>query len=186
MSEHSTLYEFLRDQGSFIGGTLALLAGLLLYFVGRRQARAVEAQNRQLKRDKRREFARYCLIAGRLLDGILERVAGNIDSIDKFGGDPYFPGEMGFNETNRIRQALVAPPLYPVMEYLGQFNTEAIGAYYLLCNKIDQFRTLTGDTSASALKDELESIRVVQKHCRDEIAGDRMKAEKVLSDTQER
>jgi hypothetical protein len=92
---------------------------------------------------------------------------------------------LGFNETNKIRQALVVPPLYPVMEYLGQFNTEAIGAYYLLCNKIDQFRTETGGTSSSALKDELESIRAVQRHCRDEIADDMMRAGKVLSDTQE-
>jgi len=185
MSEHSTLYEFLRDQGSFIGGAMALMAGLLLYFVGRRQAQAVEAQNRQLRRDKSRHFARECLIAGRLLDGILERVAANIDRLNNFGNDPFFPGEIGHGETNRIRQTLQVPPLYPILAYLGQFNTEAISAYYQLCGKIEEFRMPTGATSSTDLERDLESIRAVQRHCREEITDDMARANRILHDTQE-
>jgi hypothetical protein len=40
MCEHSVVYEFLRDLGSFIAGILALIAGFLAYYAGYRQAKA--------------------------------------------------------------------------------------------------------------------------------------------------
>ena len=182
MSEHSVAYEFLRDQGSFIGGLLALVAGLLLYCVGRQQVRAAKTQILQLKRDRLRNFARESLIAGRLLDGILETVAHNIDSVDKFGND--LSNVIGLDTTNKIREALKQPPLYQVMEYLGQFNIEAIGAYYLLCDRIDQFRMATGETSANALRGELDAIRAARTHCHNEIGDEMAAVNKVLRDTQ--
>jgi len=177
------MYEFFRDQGSIIGGFLALSAAFLLYLVGRRQAKAVEAQNRELKRAKLRELARDCVISGRLLDGILQRIATNIENIDNFSGDPNTT--LGMHQANSIRQTLNTPPLYQIIEHLGQFNIEAIGDYFLLCDKIDQFRAVSADVRLGALEHELESIRAVLNHCREEIAGDTMKAHKVLSNSQD-
>ena len=71
------------------------------------------------------------------------------------------------------------------MSYLGQFNPEAIDSYYLLWTKINELSSMTGDTSAGALKADFASIRAVLKHCREEIAEDMKKASKVLHDTQE-
>lgn len=183
MAGHCAVYQFFQDQGGSIGGVLAFIAGVLVYYVGRRQAKAVEDQNHQLRREKRRELARNSLIAGRLLDGILESVAVNIQHIGPFSTDP---GSMILeNETNQIRQALKPPPLYQIMQYLGQCNTQAIEDYYLLCDRIENFRVRTASTAGNVLRTELDSIQAVLRHCREEIAGDMARASAVLRDTQE-
>ena len=181
MSAYSTLYDFCRDQGSLVGGILALLAGVLLYCVGRQQVHAITAQSRELKNEKRRDLARGCLIAGRLLDGVLDVVAEEITGIGNLGDDANPLGEAA---TNDIRQKLNILPLYPILGYLGQFNPEAIDGYYLLRRKIEKFRERSTGTSPRELMEKLQSIRVIQEHCREEIARDTANAHQVLHDTQ--
>src|SRR5271166_757198 len=50
---HSCLYEFFRDQGSLIGGVLALIAGAALYVIGRRQVKTtMEAADKEIAATK--------------------------------------------------------------------------------------------------------------------------------------
>ena len=63
---HSGLYDFLRDQGSLIGGLLALLAGGIAYLAGLTQARATkEASDKQIAVSAERDQSQArCLAVG--------------------------------------------------------------------------------------------------------------------------
>ena len=80
---HSALYEFCRDQGSIIGGLLALATGLPGFQRGVRaagrqvaavnaQTEALRQQNSDLKTESRRKLAREGIIAIKLLGSVLE------------------------------------------------------------------------------------------------------------------
>jgi hypothetical protein len=60
------LYEFLRDQGSFIGGFFALIAGAIAYWAGKIQAKATnEASNKQIEEATRKDQLHgHCLALG--------------------------------------------------------------------------------------------------------------------------
>ena len=85
MPSDLTFYKLLKEQGSVLAGILALLAGLAAYCAGRRQAKAVEAQNRGLKQSERCRLSRETLIAIGLIDGLLADALRNVDAIPTFG-----------------------------------------------------------------------------------------------------
>jgi hypothetical protein len=56
--DYTGVCKLLYDWQSLLAGVLALIAGFAAYCAGRRQARAVEQQNCELKRAEKRRLAR--------------------------------------------------------------------------------------------------------------------------------
>jgi hypothetical protein len=91
---HSALYEFFRDQGSIIGGLLALAAGYLAFTGAMRaagkqvaavnaQTEALQDQNSDLNTESRRRRARGAITAIKLLDSVLGIVRADVAKVTK-------------------------------------------------------------------------------------------------------
>jgi hypothetical protein len=123
----SALYDFCRDQGSIIGGVLALIAGLLLYKGALKQVSAVDVQTKALKQQnadlrqaETQRRARETLGAVCLFSGIIENVI-----------------EHGGNKTH-ITSADVRwqdLPLYEIVDHLGKLNRKKHRCLFFSCQK---------------------------------------------------
>ena len=90
MEMFSALYDFCRDQGSIIGGLLALAAGYLVFRGATRaadrqvaaahaQTEAVRQQNRDLRNEGRHRQAQDGIVATKLLASVLAIIINDVD-----------------------------------------------------------------------------------------------------------
>jgi hypothetical protein len=150
------------------------LAGVALYIIGRKQVAAVNRQNDLLQRGESSRLARMVVSAGRVLDGILQIVANNLDNIDSFGSNQQM---IGLNTVNQIPQQLAMPPRYEVIPQLEHLGREIINDYFLLCTRIDHFRTSSVDTTAASLHEQIEAMRMIVDRLREEIGHESHRAQ---------
>src|SRR3954471_3612059 len=103
----SALYDLCRDQGSIIGGLLALTAGYLVFrgttgaadrqvATAHAQTEALRQQNRDLQNEGRRRQARDGVIATKLLASVLGIIRDDVDKLKQLLETPRYAG------TNRI------------------------------------------------------------------------------------
>ena len=88
----STLYDFCRDQGSIIGGLLALAAGYLVFrgttrtadrqvAAANAQTEALRQQNRDLRNEGQRRQGRDGIVATKLLASVLGIIINDVDKL---------------------------------------------------------------------------------------------------------
>src|SRR5271156_2228195 len=146
---HGALYEFFRDQGSIIGGLLALAAGFLAFRGALRaaekqvaavnvQTEALRQQNSDLKTESRRRLAREAIIAIKLLGSVLVIVRTDVAKVTKLLDQPVYFGSNKVAPAN-IRQLIYQLPLDIVWGNLGVCGTEVVNNYLLLDAKLDEF-----------------------------------------------
>jgi hypothetical protein len=130
---------FLFNWQPLLAGVLALAAGVLAYCAGLRQARAVEEQNRELKRKERRQVAREGIVATRLIDGILAKIENEIARVNTLLDQPSYqkPGAIAPADCNRLIQK---PNISVVFDKLGMCSQEIIAKYMELDAEIEQYR----------------------------------------------
>jgi hypothetical protein len=137
----STLYDFCRDQGSIIGGLLALAAGYLVFRGATRAAdrqvaaahaetEALRQQNRDLRNEGRHRQAQDGIVATKLLASVLTIIGDDVDNLKQLLDHPRYTG------TNRIvppnyRQLIYKPPLNVVWDDLGRCSPDDIVGHYL-------------------------------------------------------
>ena len=103
----STLYDFCRDQGSIIGGLLALAAGYLVFrgttrtadrqvAAANAQTEALRQQNRDLRNEGQRRQGRDGIVATKLLASVLGIIINDVDKLKELLDHPRYTG------TNRI------------------------------------------------------------------------------------
>lgn len=97
------LYDFCRDQGSVIGGLLALAAGLLVFRGTTRaadrqvsaayaQTEALRQQNHDLQNEGRRRQARDGVVATKLLASVLSIIRDNVEKLEQLLEQPRYAG----------------------------------------------------------------------------------------------
>jgi hypothetical protein len=103
----SALYDFCRDQGSIIGGLLALAAGYLVFrgttrgadrqvVAAHAQTEALRQQNRDLRNEDRRRQAQSGIVATKLLASVLAIIRNDVGNLKHLLEQPRYAG------TNRI------------------------------------------------------------------------------------
>jgi hypothetical protein len=133
MPDCSSVYGFLRDQGSIIAGLFALIAGGIAYLVAVMQIDA-------LKRKEQRQRASTGLSANRLLDGVLAIVDNDLTrEIDFVGnGIPISDtisaqgGAITALLAQLTRQRVKVPDLALIWPQLGLQQTEWINNFLAL------------------------------------------------------
>jgi hypothetical protein len=99
----SALYDFCRDQGSIIGGLLALAAGYLVFRGATRaadrqvaaahaQTEALRQQNRDLRNEGRRRQAQDGIVAAKLLASVLGIIRNDVDNLKQLLDQPRYAG----------------------------------------------------------------------------------------------
>lgn len=143
------LYDFCRDQGSIIGGLLALAAGYLVFSSVRRsadqqmaavnaQAEAARQQNRDLRDDARHRQTRDAIVALKLLGGVLALIRDDIDRLKQLLEQPRYGGANRLAPTN-YRQLLYRPPLSILWDDLGMCSPQTISNYLRLDARLAEF-----------------------------------------------
>ena len=99
----SALYDFCRDQGSIIGGLLALAAGYLVFRGARRaadrqvsaahaQTEASRQQNRDLRNEGRPRQAQDGIVAAKLLASVPTIIRNDVDNLKQLLDQPRYAG----------------------------------------------------------------------------------------------
>jgi len=143
------LYDFCRDQGSIIGGLLALAAGYLVFSSVRRsadqqvaavnaQAEAVRQQNRDLRDDARHRQMRDATVALKLLGGVLALIRDDVDRLKQLLEQPRYGGANRLAPTN-YRQLLYRPPISILWDDLGMCSPQTISNYLRLDARLAEF-----------------------------------------------
>jgi hypothetical protein len=143
------LYDFCRDQGSIIGGLLALAAGYLVFSSVRHsanqqvaavnaQTEALRQQNRDLRDEARRRQARDAIVALKLLGSVLAIIRNDIDRLKQLLEQPRYIGTNRIVPTN-YRQLLYRPPLSILWDDLGMCSPETISNYLHLDARLVEF-----------------------------------------------
>lgn len=143
------LYDFCRDQGSIIGGLLALAAGYLVFISVRRstdlqvtavnaQTEALRQQNRDLRDESRGRQTRGAIVALKLLGSVLAIIRNDVDRLKQLLEQPRYAG------TNRIvpanyRQLPYRPPLGILWDDLGMCSPDTISNYLHLDARLAEF-----------------------------------------------
>src|ERR1700716_2240284 len=165
----STLYDFCRDQGSIIGGLLALAAGYLVFRGTTRtadrqgaganaQTEALRQQNRDLRNEGQRRQGRDGIVATKLLASVLGIIINDVDKLKELLDQPRYTG------TNRIvppnyRQLLYKPPLNIVWDDLGMCSPDIVVNYLQLDAKLSEFARAKFMSSTSC-KMNCKSLRI--------------------------
>jgi hypothetical protein len=189
---HSALYEFFRDQGSIIGGLLALAAGLLAFRGAMHaadkqvaavnvQTKAVRQQNSDLKTEIRRRLAREAIIAIKLLGSVLGIVRADVAKVTNLLDQPVYFGPNKVAPAN-IRQVIYQLPLDIVWGNLGVCGTEIVNNYLLLDAKLDEFAK-TQVYSIDIVKNELQIITNILDFLERELETDAARCNAVLLET---
>src|ERR1700736_3997548 len=143
----STLYDFCRDQGSIIGGLLALAAGYLVFrgttrtadrqvAAANAQTEALRQQNRDLRNEGQRRQGRDAIVATKLL--VLGIIRNDVDKLKELLDHPRYVGTNRIVPTN-YRQLLYKPPLNIVWDDLGMCSPDLVGKYLQLDAKLSEF-----------------------------------------------
>jgi hypothetical protein len=189
---HSVLYDFFRDQGSIIGGLLALAAGCLAFTGAMRaaakqvtavnaQTEALRQQNSHLKTESRRRLAREAIIAIKLLGSVLGIVRDDVAKVTKLLDQPVYFGPNMVAPAN-IRQVIYQLPLDIVWGNLSVCGTEVVNNYLLLDAKLDEF-TKTQAYSVDIIKNELQIITNILDFLERELETDAARCNAVILET---
>jgi hypothetical protein len=163
----SALYDFCRDQGSIIGGLLALAAGYLVFrgttraadrqvATAHAQTETLRQQNRDLQNEGRRRQARDGVVSTKLLASVLGIIRDDVDKLKQLLETPRYAG------TNRIvpanyRQLIYKPPLNIVWDDLGMCSPDIIGNYLQLDARVSEFAR-TQVYAVDIMQNELQVI----------------------------
>jgi hypothetical protein len=186
---HSALYDFCRDQGSIIGGLLALAAGYLAFKGAMRaaakqvaainaQTEALRQQNSDLKTESRRRLAREAVIAIKLLESVLGIVRADVAKVSQLLEQPHYFGPNKVAPTS-VRQRIYQLPLDIVWGNLGVCSTEVVTNYLLLDAKLDDF-SKTQVYSIDIIKTELQVITDILDFLEQELKNDVARCNTVL------
>jgi hypothetical protein len=145
----SALYDFCRDQGSIIGGLLALAAGYLVFRGATRAAdrqvsaahaetEALRQQNRDLRNEGRRRQAQDGIVATRLLASVLTIIENDVDNLKQLLAQPRYTGTTRIVPPN-YRQLIYKPPLNIVWDDLGMCGPDIVGHYLRLDARLSEF-----------------------------------------------
>ena len=145
----SMLYDFCRDQGSIIGGLLALAAGYLVFrgttrtadrqvAAANAQTEALRQKNRDLRNEGKRRQARDGIVATKLLASVLGVIRNDVDNLKELLDQPCYAGTNRLVPTN-YRQLLFKPPLNIVWDDLGMCSPDIVGNYLQLDAKLSEF-----------------------------------------------
>ena len=179
-SEYVGVFKYLYDWQSFIAGLFALIAGVVAYAAGLRQARAVEQQNRELKIAERRRLAREQIVAIRLLNGALATIESGLTHVEGFLEQPrYLPGSAIVPEG--WRELVRKPPLDVVWPHLGVCGFEVVDNYVLLDAEIETFLR-SSIHSAGLIKNKIAAFHSTTKFLRDELDEAAKKCIALLAD----
>jgi hypothetical protein len=135
----SALYDFCQDQGSIIGGLLALAAGYLVFRGATRaadrqvaaadaQTEALRQQNRDLRNEGRHRQAQDGIVATKLLASVLTITRNDVDNLKQLLDQPRYTGTTRIVPPN-YRQLIYKPPLNIVWDDLGRCSPDVVGHY---------------------------------------------------------
>jgi hypothetical protein len=181
--DYTGVCKLLYDWQSLLAGVLAVIAGIAAYCAGRRQARAVEEQNSELKRAEKRRLAREELIAVRLLEGGIARTEDDTNRIMDILIEPQYQREQATVPSN-YRRMIHKPEITVVWEKLGLCDPEIISTYLRLDHKIDQFWE-TEIVSVPWHNQNLNEFATMIKSLRASLAKQAHRVEAVLLETQQ-
>jgi hypothetical protein len=176
--DYTGVWKVLYDWQSLLAGVLALIAGIAAYCAGRRQARAVEQQNSELKRAENRRLAREELIAVRLFEADLARIEEDTTRITNTLNHPQYDNPQASVPAN-YRRMIHKPDITVVWDKLGLCDPETITTYLGLDHKIEQFWE-TDIGSASWHKQRLGEFATMSKSLRESLASQAHRVEAVL------
>ena len=145
----SALYDFCRDQGTIIGGLLALVAGYLVFRGATRAAdqqvaaahaetEALRQQNRDLRNEGRHRQAQDGIVAPKLLASVLTIIRNDLDNLKQLLDQPRYAGTTRIVPPN-YRQLIYKPPLNIVWDDLGRCSPEVVGHYLQLDARLSEF-----------------------------------------------
>jgi len=117
----SALYDFCRDQGSIIGGLLALAAGYLVFRGTTRaadrqlaaltaQTEALRQQTHDLRNEGRRRQARDGIVATKLLASVLAIIRNDVDKLKQLLDRPRYAATNRIVPTNYRQLTTVLTP----------------------------------------------------------------------------
>lgn len=189
---HSVLYDFFRDQGSMIGGLLALAAGILAFTGAMRaaakqvaavnaQTAALREQNSDLKTENRRRLAREATIAIKLLGSVLLIVRADVAKVRKLlaQGQYFGPNKVA---PATVRQIIYQLPLDIVWGNLGVCGTEVVDNYLLLDARLDEFAKMQV-YSVDTIQNELQIITNTLDSLERELKSDAERCNAALLET---
>lgn len=188
----SALYDFCRDQGSIIGGLLALAAGYLVFSSVRhaadRQVAAVNAQteagrqqNRDLRDEARRREARDAIVALKLLGSVLAIIRNDVDRLKQLLDQPRHVGTNRIVPTN-YRQLLYRPSLSILWDDLGMCSPETIGNYLQLDARLAEFAR-SQVYAVDIMQKEVQGISDIVELLEREVAGTAARHNTTLAET---
>ena len=186
------LYDFCRDQGSIIGGLLALAAGYLVFSSVRRsanqqvaavnaQTEAVRQQNRDLRDEARHRQARDAIVALKLLGSVLAIIRNDVDRLKQLLEQPRHVGTNRIVPTN-YRQLLYRPSLGILWDDLGMCSPQTIGNYLRLDARLVEFAR-SQVYAVDIMQNEVQEISDIFELLEHEVASDTARHNTTLAET---
>jgi hypothetical protein len=190
----SALYDFCRDQGSIIGGLLALAAGYLIVSSVRRsanqqvaavnaQTEAVRQQNRYLRDEARHRQARDAMVALKLLGSVLAIIRDDVDRLKQLLEQPRYVGTTRIVPTN-YRQLLYRPSLSILWDDLGMCSPQTISNYLRLDGQLAEFAR-SQFYAVDIMQNEVQEISNILQLMEHELASDTARHNTTLAETLE-
>ena len=163
----SALYDFCRDQGSIIGGLMALAAGYLVFRGATRaadrqvsaahaQTEALRQQNRDLRNEDRHRQAQDGIVALKLLASVLTIIRNDVDNLKELLDQPRYAGTTKIVPPN-YRQLIYKPPLNIVWDDLGRCSPDVVGHYLQLDARLSELAR-TQVYAVNIMQNELQII----------------------------
>lgn len=188
----SALYDFCRDQGSIIGGLLALAAGYLVFrgvmraadrqvAAARAQTEALRQQNRDLRNEGRHRQARDGIVATKLLASVLAIIRNDVDKLKQLLEQPRYAGTNRMVPTN-YRQLIYKPPLNIVWDDLGMCSPDVIGHYLQLDARLSEFARAQV-YAVDIMHNELQVVRDILALLERELESDAARHNNLLLET---
>jgi hypothetical protein len=188
----SALYDFCRDQGSIIGGLLALAAGYLIFSNVRRsanqqvaavnaQTEAVRQQNRDLRDEARHRQARDAMVALKLLASVLAIIRDDVDRLKQLLEQPRYVGTTRIVPTN-YRQLLYRPSLSILWDDLGMCSPQTISNYLRLDARLAEFAR-SQVYAVDIMQNEVREISNILELLEHELASDTARHNTMLAES---
>jgi hypothetical protein len=188
----STLYDFCRDQGSIIGGLLALAAGYLVFrgttrtadrqvAAANAQTEALRQQNRDLRNEGQRRQGWDGIVATKLLASVLGIIINDVDKLKELLDHPRYTGTNRIVPTN-YRQLLYKPPLNIVWDDLGMCGPDIVGNYLQLDARLSEFAR-SQVYAVDIMQNELQVIADILVLLEQELQSDAARHNNLLSET---
>ncbi len=187
-----TLYEIGRDQGSLIGGLLALVAGVIAYCgawnAAKLQVNAVNIQtaelrkqDTELKNDNRRRLAGTEIGAIKLISSVLNRVTEGITRVENFT-DEKARALAGAVLTEDWRNIIRKPALATVLNHLSLCGPDVVDKYLLLDAHLDAFAERANIVNFDTQR-ALEELAKIVEFLNQELSTDAARCYALLEET---